>query len=304
MGIVCGGYHIHGEGGRMKFFVIARHGLGDVLNGIFIKPSNRRLLSQLWAAMDAGVVEDAVLLYEEHYTAQTKELFEDIPFNLRVEPTRLLGENLDLPYLVAAGNNYMPSSVGDHLNIWEHGHLLADFDDTRTFMPCRKKPDFDLPENYILYCPFASAIDRTITHASVLEEIRKNTNLPVITAGYGEEFPGLAGDINRINKGTVPETLYLAEHSDLIIGAISWYRAFNSLFNKPVIEIYPAWRNPADVQARTIMRTLYEMAGDQYGMVHNLHCVIPMLDPGPTCLLRPTLMRYLKPEYIIEPTEG
>lgn len=286
----------------MKFFVIARHGLGDVISGIFIANRGRMVLSKLWDAMEKGAVDDCVLLYEEHYNKHIPEIFLDMPFKLRVEPTRLLGDNLGLHHLVSAGGNYMPPAVGDHLNVWDHIHLLSSFDGSRHIQITVRKPKIDLPEKYILFCPYASAVDRELTHECIYKGIKSTTDLPVISVGFppGNNIPrdSVRGDIDMIRKTTVAETLYLAKHSECVVGAASWYRCCNSLFDKPVIEIYEVFRNPPSVIASTLCRTLGEMSTGQYGIRHDLHCILPMSGDPPDVAVGQALKRYLDKQYI------
>jgi hypothetical protein len=246
-----------------KGYLVARYGVGDIISSLFLETNygernpTALLLPRLQEALRIGFLSEAAVVMES-YTSTAQQIFEALPFPLRVVNSREMLEGTWHELLREAPPGF------SELNV--EGPLA---------FPTRQPKVFSTstPGDFCLFCDMASELGRCNANHLQYHLIKGCTRLPILKVGsmrdWHSEIPpradlGLIGDddMDLYRQTTLPETAWLAQRARVIVSAITFMRCFPSLFGVPVIEICEDDR----ISQGTLNRTTREYAGKEYGL--------------------------------------
>jgi hypothetical protein len=250
-----------------KIFIPARHGLGDVIAHHFLPQLRHQynptceVLAKTQYGLERGIISEAMVIYESFYTASTGDLFRALPFGIKVMTTGDFGGEV----AVADHDNRMPAVVRGFRNVRTNPPpYWGELKGSPSLELPTIEPKVELPKKYILFSPFASASDRTITDPLILEFIREIVGLPVVLVGKGNH--AFQVDVDLCNRTHICETAWLAQRAGLIVAGLTFFRVFGPMYQVPVIEIAQHGR----MAGATFNRTCREYEANEYGIQRGL----------------------------------
>jgi hypothetical protein len=246
----------------MKVVVPMRHGLGDCLHRTFIHEHGIKLFNWLYEEYGLGNIEEIILVYEEFMNTSIPELFQDFPFPIKCISTKNFEGVEEM-----GNNNHMPNVIGEYINGFTQIDVSGVTDSSSLSDYICDKPNYNLPEKYIVIHPYAGEDERYIKQQETINMIREVTDLPIVKIGKKISRNGFIEssvdcDIDLTNKLNLRESFYVIERAELVFSSLSYLRCFSSIFGQRVFEIL----ENADKKIPCVLRTKDEYDQGMYNI--------------------------------------